>query len=175
MHGLLAYVTASDLRVCERVHAWPPPRWFRAWMVGATRFADGWGWLALAVGLILAAPGGWRAVGAGSIASVLASGLLVTLKRRFRRERPCDVLPPVFFRVKAPDRFSFPSGHTMNAFAVCTVLALQYPLGLPLLAFLAVSVGASRVALGLHYVSDVAAGAVLGAGVGALAHAVLFA
>ncbi len=171
--GLIALVTASDLRVSGRVRAWRPPSWFRLWMIGATRFADGWGYVALAVALVAAGGEGWEAMGAGSVAAVLASLLLVALKRRFRRARPCDLAPPLFYHVKPPDRFSFPSGHTMNAFAVGTVLALSFPPAAPLVVFLAASIGASRVALGLHYVSDVVAGALLGAGLGALAHVTL--
>ena len=62
----------------------------------------------------------------------------------------------------APDRFSFPSGHTINAFAICGVLACEWPGLAPALGLLAGGIGASRVILGLHYVSDVAAGALLG-------------
>jgi undecaprenyl-diphosphatase len=64
--------------------------------------------------------------------------------------------------VKPPDDFSFPSGHATNAFAICTVLAIAFPLLAPVLAILAASVAASRVALGLHYASDVVVGALIG-------------
>jgi undecaprenyl-diphosphatase len=67
------------------------------------------------------------------------------------------------------DRFSFPSGHTMTAFAIAFSLGLYYPALLMGLVFCAASVGASRVILGLHYASDVAVGAVIGTGIGAAA------
>ena len=51
----------------------------------------------------------------------------------------------------------------MNAFAVATVLALRFPALSPALLLLAASIGASRVVLGLHFASDVWAGAALGA------------
>jgi undecaprenyl-diphosphatase len=128
----------------------------------ATRLADGWLWLCLAVTLLAAGGPSLRA-----LAAAVNNVLLVVLKRRFRRPRPCDVCPhPLFADVKPPDPFSFPSGHSMNAFAVCTVLLVHFPLMAPLLAIVAASVAASRVVLGMHYVSDVVAGSALGTLVG---------
>lgn len=167
MNGVLAYVNDSDLRVSGRLRAWKPPRWLRIWMVTATRLGDGWAWLAIAG--LLAAGGGphHRALAVGAAAASVASSALVLLKRRFRRPRPCDLAPhPSFGEIKAPDRFSFPSGHAMNAFAINTALALQYPLLAPLLGVVAASIAASRVVLGLHFVSDVVVGALLGIGIG---------
>jgi undecaprenyl-diphosphatase len=142
-------------------------------MIGATHFGDGPGWLALALGLIAWGPRGRAALLAGSVAALLASVSFMILKRRFRRRRPCDLAPHPVFHLRPPDAFSFPSGHTMNAFAAATVLALRFPALTPLVAFLAGSIGASRVVLGLHFVSDVWAGAVLGALIGASASALL--
>src|SRR5262245_16453841 len=167
MNAVLAYVNDSDLKVSGRLRAWRPPRWFRIWMVAATRLGDGWVWLAIAA--LLAAGGGphRRALAVGAAAASVASSTLVVLKRRFRRPRPCDLAPhPLFGDIKAPDRFSFPSGHTMNAFAINAALALQYPLLAPLLVVVAASIAASRVVLGLHFVSDVVVGALLGTCIG---------
>jgi undecaprenyl-diphosphatase len=99
---------------------------------------------------------GHEALLAGAAAALVANVLLITLKRRVRRRRPCEEAPhPLFRDLTPPDPFSFPSGHSMNAFAVCTVLALQFPAAAPALALLAGSIAASRVVLGMHYVSDV--------------------
>jgi undecaprenyl-diphosphatase len=167
VNAVLAYVQDSDLRLSGRLRGWKPPYWFRVWMVTATRMGDGWVWLVVAA--LLAAGGGphHRALAVGAAAASVASSTLVFLKRRFRRPRPCDLTPhPLFGDIKPPDRFSFPSGHTMNAFAINTALALQYPLLAPLLLGVAASIAASRVVLGLHYVSDVVVGALLGTGIG---------
>jgi undecaprenyl-diphosphatase len=67
-----------------------------------------------------------------------------------------------------PDRFSFPSGHTITAFAIAVSLGLYYPALLVGLVFCALSVAASRVILGLHYLSDVLVGIVIGAAIGAI-------
>jgi undecaprenyl-diphosphatase len=61
-----------------------------------------------------------------------------------------------------PDRFSFPSGHTITAFAVALTLSAFYPSLLPGLLFCAGSIALSRILLGMHFLSDVIAGAVLG-------------
>lgn len=166
MSALLDSVHASDLRVSDRMRAWAPPRWFRVWMIAATRFGDGAGWIAVALGLLAAAREGRAAAASGTVAALLASAAFMALKRRFRRRRPCDLAPHPLFHVRPPDAFSFPSGHTMNALAIATVLALRFPVLAPGLGLLAGSIGASRVVLGLHFASDVGAGAVLGALIG---------
>jgi undecaprenyl-diphosphatase len=77
--------------------------------------------------------------------------------------RHFDVDPLAWF---AADRFSFPSGHALNAFAIGSVIALAFPLAaVPVLA-VAASVAASRVVLGLHWLSDVLAGALVGLVIG---------
>ena len=154
-------VSHSDDWVSGRIHAWRPPRWVQIWMVASTRLGDGWAWLAL----VMIAP----ARGDGRAAHVLAETMVaivavnvaqVALKRSFRRARPSG--PVSWWDIHAPDQFSFPSGHTMNAFAVATLVTVHVPVAAPLAFAVAASVGASRVVLELHYVSDVAAGATLG-------------
>jgi undecaprenyl-diphosphatase len=174
MNALLAYVYQSDDRLDGRVRSWAPPRWFRIWMRWASRLADGWLWLCVAAVLLAAGGPRLRVLAEGAIAASVTNVLLVVLKRRFRRPRPCDVCPhPLFSDVKPPDAFSFPSGHSMNACAVCTVLALHFPLLAPFLAVVAASVATSRVVLGMHYVSDVVAGSALGTLVGATTYVLL--
>jgi undecaprenyl-diphosphatase len=65
-----------------------------------------------------------------------------------------------------PDQFSFPSGHTITAFAVSVPLASHYPEASPALFFCSFSIALSRILLGMHFLSDVAAGALLGGGLG---------
>ena len=72
----------------------------------------------------------------------------------------------VIARAPPLDEFSFPSGHTLHAVSFGIVAAGWFPvLALPLALF-AVLVAMSRVVLGLHYPSDVLAGAALGAALG---------
>ena len=168
---VLALLQTSDDRLWGHLVGWQPPRWFRAWMLTASRLADGWLWPVTAV--LLAADGrrGLRVLVAGALSALVANAMLVLAKSRFRRGRPCELAKPLAFEVApltwfASDRFSFPSGHALNAFAVGSVVALAYPsAALPVFA-LAASIAASRVVLGLHWLSDVLAGAFAGATIG---------
>ncbi|HJV61716.1 MAG TPA: phosphatase PAP2 family protein [Albitalea sp.] len=84
------------------------------------------------------------------------------LKQRVARRRPYVSCPGIRACARSLDEFSFPSGHTMHAVAFSLVLAHYHPaLAAPLWAFTAL-VAVSRVVLGLHYPSDVAAGALIG-------------
>ena len=104
--------------------------------------------------------------------SVVVSGVLsVGLKHAVNRERPFDTYPFITEVVSA-DTPSFPSGHTTHAFALATSVTLVYPhwyVAVP--AYLwAGTVGYTRMALGVHYPSDVLAGALIGSGSAYLCH-----
>ena len=181
MNAVLAYVSESDLRVSRRVRRWTPPRFVRLWMLWATKLGDGWLWLAIGVALLAGGGPFHRVLAAAAIAAGVANIALVVMKRRFRRRRPCEeaphpafaVGPSGFVRYVPSDRFSFPSGHAMNAFALATVLGLAFPWAASPLALVAASVAVSRVVLGLHFLSDVVVGSLLGALIGAASYAVV--
>lgn len=157
------YFAARDWRIMRAVHRWLPPRWFRVWMLASSRGGDGWLWSFVAV--ILALFGGSSraaALGAGTTAAGVAIAVYSCLKRVVCRQRPCAVEPHCWSALVPPDRFSFPSGHAMVAFAVAVPLGLFYPVAAAALYFCAVSISASRVVLGMHFLSDVLAGGVLG-------------
>jgi undecaprenyl-diphosphatase len=89
--------------------------------------------------------------------------LYLTLKNSIKRARPADTLTAfICAHITPSDRFSLPSGHTAGAFIVATAVALYFPLFLPLALLWAVSIGMSRIMLGVHFPLDVIAGAVLG-------------
>ncbi len=64
----------------------------------------------------------------------------------------------------ARDRYSFPSGHTMHAVMFSVLVAAHTPWLLPIVLPLSLLIAISRVGLGLHYVSDVLVGGVMGYG-----------
>lgn len=103
------------------------------------------------------------------IASVLtASALVSIIKPLVGRTRPCDALGWCSSLVVAsPGGHSFPSGHAAGSFAFGAFLAMRVPkLGAPAL-LLSTLIAWSRCVLGVHYPSDVLAGAALGALIGA--------
>ena len=161
---VLEFITARDYKLMRRVHRWPAPRWIRVWMLCATRGGDGWLWYAM--GLIILLFGGeqrFRAVGSAALAAGLGIAVFLFLKKRTNRKRPCAIEPHCWATLLPPDQFSFPSGHTITGFAVALSLARFYPSLASGLLFCAVSIALSRILLGMHFLSDVVAGAVIGA------------
>jgi undecaprenyl-diphosphatase len=79
------------------------------------------------------------------------------------RERPYISLAGIVPGTRALDRYSFPSGHTLHAVSFTTLAVGSFPELAWLLVPFAALIAASRVVLGLHYPSDVAAGALIGA------------
>ena len=84
------------------------------------------------------------------------------LKAAVARPRPFEQVEGLRPRVAPLDRWSFPSGHTTHAVAFTMVAGQTYPGLLWVLLPFTLLVMVSRVALGLHYPSDVAAGALCG-------------
>jgi undecaprenyl-diphosphatase len=169
------FIENRDHRVMRRVNSWSAPRWIRFWMLTATRMGDGWLWYSL--GTLLLAFGGSRgylACGAAGAAAIFGIVVFKVLKKLSHRPRPCQFQPHCWARVLPPDQFSFPSGHTMTAFSIALVMSYFYPGLEGPLYFLAISIGVSRIVLGMHFLSDVLAGAVIGSALG-LASIVTFA
>ena len=122
-------------------------------------------WIAIAGGLALCGRRGRQAAVRGLLALSLASVTTnVVLKRASGRRRPPEGLVPLR---RGPHRppltTSFPSGHAASASAFATAVALELPWTAIGLAPLAAAVAASRVVIGVHYPSDVVAGAAVGA------------
>ena len=172
--AMRTFIETRDYALMRRVNRWPAPRWVRLWMICATRGGDGWLWYAMGlVMLILGGPERFAAVGAAAMAAGTGIALFLTIKKATGRKRPCAVEPHCWSTLLPPDQFSFPSGHTITAFAVSISLGMFYPHLLPGLLFIAVSVALSRILLGMHFLSDVLAGAVLGTGLGYAAASLL--
>ncbi len=165
--AVAGYVTSVDHRVMRRVHWWAAPRWLRLSMVCATRGGDGWLWYAMAVVILLfGGASRFAAVGASVLSAGMGIVVFLWLKRLTGRRRPCAIEPHCWSKLLPPDQFSFPSGHTITAFAVTVSLSMYYPPLTAGLLFCCVSIAASRILLGMHFLSDVIAGAVIGIGLG---------
>ncbi|NDL59179.1 bifunctional phosphatase PAP2/diacylglycerol kinase family protein [Phytoactinopolyspora mesophila] len=124
-------------------------------------------WLAIA-GVAACFPGrprraAIRGVATLAVTSAVANGLFKPL---IRRRRPDAELTPVIRRLKRePVTTSFPSGHAASAAAFATGVAMENAALGAAVAPLAGAVAYSRVHVGVHHVSDVVAGATLGAGI----------
>ncbi|MFE6938445.1 bifunctional phosphatase PAP2/diacylglycerol kinase family protein [Streptomyces chartreusis] len=127
------------------------------------------GLLWFAAGAVIAAsrtPRARRAAVRGLASLSLASLTINTVgKRSVRRTRPTlDPVPLVRQLKRQPITTSFPSGHAASAAAFATGVALESPAWGLAVAPIAWSVALSRVYTGVHFPSDVLAGAALGAG-----------
>lgn len=160
-------------RLAAREHAWLArlngvrlPDWAVALLRAASRLGDGVFWYALMGSLLVAH--GLDAL--QPVLHMIAAGLAGTLAYKWlkgatERPRPYQACPSICCLTAPLDRFSFPSGHTLHAVVFSLVATAYYPaLGWLVWPFTAL-VALSRLVLGLHYVSDVLVGALLGASI----------
>ena len=129
-------------------------------------FLGNGGWAFLLVGAVLFLCRKTRGAGASSLIAMLL-GLLVTnltLKPLAARARPWVVMENFTALVTSSDPHSFPSGHTCAAFAFGVALCAMVPRKWAKAAALtaAALMGFSRLYVGVHFPSDVLAGAVVG-------------
>jgi membrane-associated phospholipid phosphatase len=103
------------------------------------------------------------------LVSVLLMVLLVTqgLKALIDRDRPFTTYPNIE-KLSSGGDSSFPSGHTLEAFAVAAAISLSFSRKKIIIAVYtwAIMVAYSRMALGVHYPSDVLAGIIIGTFIG---------
>ncbi len=126
-----------------------------------------WGGTAAAIA-VFGSAGARKAAVRGMASLALASATINTVgKWSVRRARPrLDGVPAVRQLSTQPQTTSFPSGHSASAFAFAAGLALESPGWGAVVAPVAASVAFSRVYTGVHYPSDVVAGAALGVAAG---------
>jgi len=161
-HGL-AHIQALDLSLCRLLN-----RANRRELVGhgfalISRLGDGVFWYVLM--LLLPLLYGYVGLMASLHMALTAVACLILykgLKARTSRPRPFMVSASIIRRVPPLDEYSFPSGHTLHAVAFSLVLLSHFPQWFWIVVPFTVLVAVSRPVLGLHYPSDVLAGALIG-------------
>jgi undecaprenyl-diphosphatase len=131
-----------------------------------SRAGDGVLWYSLMIALALFfGPEGRVAALQCALAGTVGLLLYRGLKGVLVRERPFITHRSIVCGHRPLDRFSFPSGHTLHAVNFTILIGSFVPAALIVLVPVAFLIALSRVVLGLHYPSDVLAGALLGAGI----------
>ena len=150
-----------DARLSEKMRVAEKPGALRAIAVFFAHSGDSWFWW---LALILAwfySNSAWREwevvefIGIGGLAA-----LVLGIKFLVRRKRPEGEWGSIY---RNTDPHSFPSGHAARAFLIAVVATALAPAWLAILLWVwAPLVGLARVAMGVHYLSDIVAGAILG-------------
>lgn len=160
-------VTPAEAALLQKLSILGSRSWLANLFVTVSRLGDGPLWILTAAALLLlGGASGKKAVVAGGLAVVISVAVFKAMKQRVARPRPFEVWTEVPCLLAPPDRFSFPSGHTMTAFAVHAVLHRMIPGSDWFFLPAAVLIGLSRLFLGLHYPTDVLIGSVLGYAIG---------
>jgi undecaprenyl-diphosphatase len=160
---ILARIDAAEYGICRRLNRGAANGSLCALFRVASRLGDGVIWYAMLFILpLLYGSEAIRPVVIMALTGVLGVGLYKALKHVFVRERPFITHTSISLAMAPLDRYSFPSGHTLHAVAFTWQAVAHFPELAWVLVPLASLIAASRVVLGLHYPTDVLAGAVIG-------------
>lgn len=162
--SFLDRILALDLAFLKTVSSLSLPKSVSLPLILLVRIGDGWIWFLVAFYC-------WRNLSMVQLQNTVLHGLLAIaislciywpVKLLVRRSRPHESDLGVRPMVPPLDKFSFPSGHTMNNLAVALTVSLYLPHLLIPAIILPISLGLLRVLFGVHFLSDITGGAVLG-------------
>jgi undecaprenyl-diphosphatase len=150
-----------DARLSNQMRVAEKPGALRAIAVFFAHSGDSWFW---AIGLFsvwISGDSFWKRWAVVQFAGICLLVIVVMLiKLQVRRKRPEGEWGQIY---RYTDPHSFPSGHAARAFLIATIASGLGPAGLAIALWIwAPLVAFARVAMGVHYLSDVLAGAILG-------------
>ncbi len=150
---------SSQLRVAEK------PGFLRNVSVFFAHSGDSWFWAAALILLWFFSNSAWKQWAVVEFFGILGlAGVVLAIKFMVRRERPAGEWGGIY---RNTDPHSFPSGHAARAFLLAVIASALAPPWLAAALWVwAPLVSLARVAMGVHYLSDIVAGAVLGMIVG---------
>lgn len=156
-----------DARASARLRVAEQPGWRRNAAALLARSGDSWFWLLGLVAVWWLGDMNWRSwAQVQAIAILITAGLVMVIKFTVRRRRPEGEWGGIY---RSTDPHSFPSGHAARAVMLAVLAQGLGPVWFAiLLSIWAPLVVLARVAMGLHYLSDVLAGALLGSAAGVL-------
>jgi undecaprenyl-diphosphatase len=154
-----------DARLSDRLRVAEQPGLIRTLAVFFAHSGDSWFWGAALILLWFVGTPFWKRWSVVEFAGIAVMAVLVmTIKFTVRRRRPEGEWGGIY---RNTDPHSFPSGHAARAFLIAVLAAGIGPLWLAIALWIwAPLVSLARVAMGVHFLSDVVAGAVLGIFVG---------
>ena len=150
-----------DARLSKKMRVAEKPGALRAISVFFAHSGDSWFWAIALIALWVSGDSFWKkwAVVQFVGISVLAA-LVMSIKFLVRRRRPEGEWGGIY---RNTDPHSFPSGHAARAFLIAVVASGLGPVGVVVALWIwAPLVAIARVAMGVHYASDIVAGAVFG-------------
>lgn len=131
---------------------------------GASIFAhsaDSWFWVAGLIILLFTAPPHWRSTLLLLLISIILTAIIILASKfAIKRPRPEGLWGTIY---RKSDPHSFPSGHAARAGLIAGIILLTGSTGLGLLLVIwALLVNYARIGLGVHYLSDILVGTLIG-------------
>jgi len=154
-------VLRLDARISDQMRVAEKPGALRAISVFFAHSGDSWFWAIGLFSLWISGNSFWKEWAVVQLAGIsLLAALVLSIKFLVKRRRPEGEWGSIY---RNTDPHSFPSGHAARAFLIAVLATGLGPAWLAVLLWIwAPLVGLARVAMGVHYVSDILAGGILG-------------
>lgn len=153
---------AVEYKWCVACNKTSQRRMIHLFFKTVSRLGDGVFWYMLMAAFAIHSSQGRVAAAYMLVTGLVGVALYKVLKQNLVRERPFIAYQDIVCGTPPLDRYSFPSGHTLQAVLMTTLALAFFPMLAYLLVPFTICVALSRVILGLHYPTDVVVGALIG-------------